>query len=101
VYLCLKNAEPLAVMLNSILENKVSKNPIKIYVIASDLSPKNKSLLAKTVGKFNLKVAFIQIDPSIYKDFKAVYYLTKETILPYIHTRFVRRKYTKSYLFRQ
>lgn len=72
-------AKPLAVMLNSLLENKVSKNPINIYVIASELSPKNKFLLAKTVGKFNLKIKFIPIDPTIYKDFKTVYYLTKET----------------------
>lgn len=72
-------AEPLAVMLNSVLENKVSKNPLKIYVITSKLSPQNKSLLAKTVGKFNLKIKFILIDPTIYKDFKTVYYLTKET----------------------
>lgn len=72
-------AEPLAVMLNSLLENKVSKNPIEIYVIASELSPRNKTLLAKTVGKFNFRLNFISIDPTIYKDFKIFYYLTKET----------------------
>lgn len=72
-------AVPLAVMLNSLLKNKVSENPIKIYVIASQLYPKNRSLLAKTVGKFNLKIEFSPIDPAIYKNFKTVYYLTKET----------------------
>jgi len=72
-------AKPLAVMINSILENKAAKNPLKIYVIASELSPKNKSILAKTAGKFNLVIEFLSIDPRIYNDFKTAYYLTKET----------------------
>jgi len=72
-------AKPLAVMLNSLLENKISENPLKIYIITSSLSSKNKSILTKTVGKFNLKIKFITIDPAIYEDFKTVYYLTKET----------------------
>ncbi len=72
-------AGPAAVMLNSLLENKVSQNPIQIYVIASELAENNKALLAKTVAKFNLKINFILIDPSIYEDFKTVKYLTKET----------------------
>jgi len=81
-----KYAEHLAVMLNSLLENKASKNPIKIYVIGSDISEQNQSLLAKTVGKFKAKIRFKPIDPTLYEDFMklvsragAQKHLTKET----------------------
>ncbi|MFD0696377.1 glycosyltransferase [Paenibacillus sp. GCM10027628] len=72
-------AKHLAVMLNSLLENKVSKNPIQIYVIGSDISATNKSLLDKTAGKFNLKIKYKEIDPAAYKDFATYKYVTKET----------------------
>ncbi|MFD0696379.1 glycosyltransferase family 8 protein [Paenibacillus sp. GCM10027628] len=79
-------AEHLAVMINSLLENKVSKNPIKIYVIGSDISQKNKSILVRTVRKFKARIRFKQVDPKIYEEFMKVVsvgnaqkYLTKET----------------------
>lgn len=79
-------AEHLAVMIRSLLENKVSNNPIEIYVISSDISEQNKTLLTKTAGKFMVKIKFLKIASAVYEEFMTLVsvgdrqkYLTKET----------------------
>lgn len=72
-------AEHLAVMLHSLFVNKSSTNPIRIYVIDSNISNMNKVLLSRTVGKFNANIQFLIIDRAIYEDFKTYKYVTQET----------------------
>ncbi|MDQ0884709.1 glycosyltransferase family 8 protein [Peribacillus sp. V2I11] len=72
-------AEHLAVMLYSLLENKVSKNPIIFYIINSQISEKNKSLLTKTVKRFNAEIKYLTIDPTLYDGFILTHHLTQET----------------------
>lgn len=72
-------AKHLAVMLNSLLHHKASKNPIQIYVIDSDISEANKARLIKTVKNRKGSIQFLKINPKIYEVFKTKGYLTKET----------------------
>jgi lipopolysaccharide biosynthesis glycosyltransferase len=72
-------APHLAVMLHSLLTNKKSRNPIKIYVIDSNISIENKILLAKTTRIFKAKIYFKQIDPKSYSEFPTYHYVTRET----------------------
>ncbi|MBM7653825.1 glycosyltransferase [Neobacillus cucumis] len=72
-------AQHLAVMLHSLFENKESKNPVKIYVIDSHISVENKLLLARTTRKYKAKIYFKQIDPTLYREFPTLEYLTHET----------------------
>lgn len=62
-------AKHTAVMLNSLLVNKVSKNAIKIYIIGL-LSDENQIRLNKSVEKYGIKISFFSIDQSLFKDFK-------------------------------
>ncbi len=62
-------AKHTAVMLNSLLVNKVSKNAIKIYIIGL-LSDENQTRLNKSVEKYGIKINFLSIDQSLFKDFK-------------------------------
>jgi lipopolysaccharide biosynthesis glycosyltransferase len=72
-------AEPLAVMLYSLLENKVSTNPVIIYIINSQISEENKSALSNTVKRFNAEIKYLTIDPTLYDDFVLNQHLTQET----------------------
>lgn len=72
-------AEPLAVMLCSLLKNKKSDNPIHIYVIGSDISEEKKSLLVKIAKKYKAKMDFKHIDRAVYSEFATFAYLTRET----------------------
>ncbi len=72
-------AKHLAVMLYSLLENKVSENPIIIYIIDSKISKKNKALLTKTVKKFNAEIKYLLIDLNLYAGFIVTHHLTQET----------------------
>lgn len=72
-------AEHLAVMLNSLLINKKSKNPIILYVIYSELSKDNQSLLNRVADKFQVRLKLKPIDPAVYNDFATFKYVTHET----------------------
>jgi lipopolysaccharide biosynthesis glycosyltransferase len=72
-------AKHLAVMLYSLLKNKVSANPIIIYIIDSQISEKNKSLLTKTVQRFNADIKYLTIDQTLYDGFILTHHLTQET----------------------
>jgi lipopolysaccharide biosynthesis glycosyltransferase len=72
-------APHLAVMLYSLLENKESRNPVRIYVIDSNISVENKLLLVKTTRKYKAKIYFKQIDPTLYSGFPTISYVTQET----------------------
>lgn len=72
-------AKHLAVMLYSMLENKVSTKPMIIYVINSDLSKKNKSLLTKTVKPFKANIKYLTIDSTLYDKYILTHHLTQET----------------------
>jgi len=72
-------AKHLAVMLKSLLKNKKSINPIKIYVINSNISDSNIALLKKTVKKYGAKIKFKNIDTSLYSGFSTLEYITLET----------------------
>ncbi|SEC69434.1 glycosyltransferase family 8 protein [Paenibacillus sp. GP183] len=74
-----KFAKHLAVMLYSLLENKVSQNPVQIYTIYGKLSSENKSRLNKALKRFNVKIKFLTVNPELYKGFKVGRYLTSET----------------------
>ncbi|MDQ0856697.1 glycosyltransferase family 8 protein [Bacillus sp. V2I10] len=72
-------AKHLAVMLYSLLKNKVSANPIIIYVIDSQISKKNKSILTNTVKQFNAEIKYLSIDPTLYDGFLLTHHITQET----------------------
>jgi lipopolysaccharide biosynthesis glycosyltransferase len=60
-------AQYLAVMLNSLLENKISENPINIYIIdGGNLSSHNKLKLEKSLQRFNVNPQFLIVDDSLY-----------------------------------
>ncbi|MGG4444935.1 glycosyltransferase family 8 protein [Brevibacillus porteri] len=69
----------LAVMLYSLFENKVSKNPVTVHVIDSQVSGKNKSILTKTVKRFHAQINYVTIDPTLYDGFLVRDHLTQET----------------------
>lgn len=69
----------LETMLYSLLENKVSKNPVIIYIIDSQISEKNKSILTNTVKRFIAEIKYLTIDPTLYDGYKLIYHLTQET----------------------
>ncbi|WP_409300413.1 glycosyltransferase family 8 protein [Peribacillus sp. SCS-155] len=57
----------LAVMLNSLLENKFSENPIQIYILdGGNLSVDSKAKLEKSLQRFDVKPQFILVDASLY-----------------------------------
>ncbi|MCT8137614.1 glycosyltransferase [Anaerobacillus sp. CMMVII] len=68
----------LAVMLKSLLKKKKSENPIKIYVMYSNIQRKNKSLLKKVVNKYKAKIRFKKIDTAMYRRLKTFDHVTKE-----------------------
>ncbi|MEW9669191.1 glycosyltransferase family 8 protein [Ammoniphilus sp. 3BR4] len=72
-------SKPLAVMLNSLLENKVTKNKLNIYIINSNISEQNKLKLTNSMKKFKQKIKFLKVDPLIYAGFMTRGYLTMET----------------------
>ncbi|QNU27141.1 glycosyltransferase [Geobacillus sp. 46C-IIa] len=72
-------AEPLAVMLRSLLKNKKSGSPVSVVIIDSEISEKKKSLIMKVAEKYKANVDFQQIDPVVYSEFATFAYLTKET----------------------
>jgi lipopolysaccharide biosynthesis glycosyltransferase len=72
-------AIPLTAMLYSLLENKVSTNPVIIYIIDSQISEKNKSILTNTVKRFNAEIKYLPIDLTLYDGYKLIYHLTQET----------------------
>ncbi|PYZ92855.1 glycosyltransferase [Salipaludibacillus keqinensis] len=74
-----KYVEPLSVMLYSLLINKTSKIPLKIYIIASNLTLENKHNIIKLMQNFNSSIDFISIGHSKYNKLKTVGHLTKET----------------------
>ncbi|WP_082252863.1 glycosyltransferase [Bacillus sp. FJAT-27251] len=72
-------AKHLAVMLNSLLKNKKSRNPIKIYVIDSNISKENKLQLKKITKKYKAKIFFKRVNPALYSEFPTYAYVTQET----------------------
>jgi lipopolysaccharide biosynthesis glycosyltransferase len=62
-------AKHTAVMLNSLLTNKVSNKAIKIYIIGF-LSDENQTKLNKSVEKHRITISFLSVDQSLFKDFK-------------------------------
>ncbi|SEC69881.1 glycosyltransferase family 8 protein [Paenibacillus sp. GP183] len=72
-------AKHLAVMLNSLLENKTSKNPIDIYVIDGNISDQNKANLRNSVKKFDVQLKYLSINESMFNEFKLSYHISKET----------------------
>ncbi|SDM83943.1 Lipopolysaccharide biosynthesis protein, LPS:glycosyltransferase [Fictibacillus solisalsi] len=71
-------AKPLAVMLNSLFKNKISKNTISIYILYSRLSKKNEYKLSEIANKFNFKVQFLRLEKSLYSNYPLIDYLTAE-----------------------
>ncbi|MBP1933014.1 glycosyltransferase family 8 protein [Ammoniphilus resinae] len=69
----------LAVMLYSLLKNKISPLPVTIYIIDSQISSQNKSLLNNTVEKFDSKIIYLTINSTIYERFKTFKHISKET----------------------
>lgn len=62
-------AKYLAVMLNSLLENKVSSQLIDIYIIdGGNLSAQNKVKLEKSLQRFNVIPQFLFINANLYDD---------------------------------
>ncbi|SES41809.1 glycosyltransferase family 8 protein [Salipaludibacillus aurantiacus] len=74
-----KYAEPLAVMLYSLLKNKTSDMPVKIYIIDSRLTFQNKRKITKAIQPYKSEVKFLKIDSSRYSQLKTSGHLTKET----------------------
>ncbi|RFU64424.1 glycosyltransferase family 8 protein [Peribacillus saganii] len=72
-------AKHLGVMLYSMLENKASTNPVIIYIIDSQISKKNKSLLTEIVKRFDAEIKFLTIDPTLYDGYFLTQHLTQET----------------------
>ncbi|MGP3560338.1 glycosyltransferase [Geobacillus sp. BK01] len=72
-------AEPLAVMVYSLLKNKTSKIPIHIHVIDSNISEKHQARLAKLAKKYEATIQFHRIDSTVYSEFVTFAYLTEET----------------------
>ncbi|MGG3558749.1 glycosyltransferase family 8 protein [Peribacillus frigoritolerans] len=68
----------LGVMLESLLANKVSKNPLKIYILYENISKQNKFNLNEIVRKYNQDICFISMANSMYDGFKVTEYITKE-----------------------
>ncbi|MBP1933017.1 glycosyltransferase family 8 protein [Ammoniphilus resinae] len=69
----------LAVMLFSLLENKSSSMPVTIYIIDSQISLENKTLLNNIIKKFNCEIIYLTLDSTIYENFKTLRHITKET----------------------
>ncbi|MBD0381584.1 glycosyltransferase family 8 protein [Paenibacillus sedimenti] len=69
----------LAVMLNSLLENKKSRNPVDIYVIDGNISDQNKAKLRRSVKRFNVPIKYLAVNDSMFNDFKLNYNISKET----------------------
>ncbi|WP_462411697.1 glycosyltransferase family 8 protein [Neobacillus sp. Marseille-QA0830] len=74
-------AKHLAVMLYSLLKNKVSTQEIVINIIDSDISEENKIKLTQLVEKFNGEIKFLNISDkkSLFDGFKLHHHFTKET----------------------
>ncbi|MFY0543721.1 glycosyltransferase family 8 protein [Brevibacillus sp. H7] len=75
-------AKHLAVMLNSLLVNKVSGNPVKIYVLYGNLFQQNKHKLNRAIKKFNVTIKFLKVNKSLFNNIKVrgfSRYLSKET----------------------
>lgn len=71
-------AQHLGVMLKSLLENKISKNKINIYIITSSLSNQNRLNLSNVLADYHLVPIFIDIDESEYSTLKVFDYIGKE-----------------------
>lgn len=73
-----KYAKPLAVMLTSLILNKKSENPVKIYVIDGGISPINKLKLLVSLQKYKIPIHFLTIDSSKFHGFRVTGYFSKE-----------------------
>lgn len=68
---------PAIVMLTSLFENNKFEN-IKVYILYSKLSIKEKTRLLKHINKYKQKVVFKKIDPDIFKNFPILGKFKKE-----------------------
>ncbi len=73
-----KYTKPLAVMLTSLVLNKKSQNPVKIYVIDGGISPLNKYKLVLALQKYQIPIHFLIIDSSVFNGFRIIGYFGKE-----------------------
>lgn len=73
-----KYAVHLGVMLASLMANKNSKRPIRIYILNENLSDRTKLNLKGIAEKKNAKVQFISIKNSVFDTFKVRGYIGKE-----------------------
>ncbi|MBP1933016.1 glycosyltransferase family 8 protein [Ammoniphilus resinae] len=71
-------AQPLGVMLKSLLENKKSDYDIKIYIISSTLSKQNQSNFIHLLKNYNLVPIFKSIGDENYSSLKLMDYISKE-----------------------
>lgn len=55
-------ARPWAVMMNSLLMNKVSANPVQIYVLHGGISGINMRKMKESIKKFNVPLHFIRMN---------------------------------------
>ncbi len=68
-------AQHLGVMLCSIFEHQKCDNELNIYVIDGGISEKNKSRLEDIGKRHNATITFLEIDKTIYKNFKISYHI--------------------------
>jgi lipopolysaccharide biosynthesis glycosyltransferase len=71
-------AKHLGVMLRSLLENKKSEIPIRIYVIDGGLFTSTKENLNSIVNPFNIQISFLRVKTSLYKQVRVSGHISKE-----------------------
>ncbi|ALA71166.1 hypothetical protein GT50_14100 [Geobacillus stearothermophilus 10] len=61
-------AQPLAVMLTSLLTHKKTDYPVHIYILYGDLSETSMRKLERTAGKFQAPVTFLKVNVDLFED---------------------------------
>jgi lipopolysaccharide biosynthesis glycosyltransferase len=72
-----KYVKHLAVMLTSLFEQ--TNRPISLYVIDGNLSSENKQKLHNALKSFQVELAFLTVEDSLFQDVVVRYHLSKET----------------------
>ncbi|WP_010249970.1 glycosyltransferase [Acetivibrio cellulolyticus] len=69
----------LGIMLISLLMNTASRESLEFFVIDGGITDKNKEILASIVGKYGLKMHFLQLSPERYQSFNVMSYFGQAT----------------------
>jgi len=65
------------VMLCSLFENNLSRNPFEVYLMDGGISDENKRRLHNVAERYNARLELLEIDREIYKDFKLSHHITQ------------------------